>query len=313
MQDVFIGRQPIYDRQRTLYAYELLFRSSVANEASVADGDRATSEVIANTFSEFGLDEIVGQHRAFINLTRSFILGLYPLPLVKDRVVLEILEDVAVDRDVIDAVHRLAQEGYTIALDDFVYHRDLQPLVDVASLIKIDVLHADHASLREHVQLLRQHDVALLAEKVESREDYELCQELGFDYFQGYYLSHPNVIQGKRVAAAREEALDLLAEVFADALRLESFERLFRHDPALQAQLVAFVNTAQFGFEYPLTSMTEIILRLGAGAVLTHPESTIRGMAFDESQGMFNQGYYFSGAAVQAALGKHLFLWKNLF
>jgi EAL and modified HD-GYP domain-containing signal transduction protein len=267
MQDVFIGRQPIYDRGRTLYAYELLFRSSAANKASVADGDRATSQVIANTFSEFGLDEIVGQHRAFINLTRSFILGLYPLPLIKDRVVLEILEDVPIDGDVINAVHRLADDGYTIALDDFIYHRKLQPLVDVANVIKIDVLEAERDKLREHVELLRQYDVALLAEKVESREDYEFCQELGFDYFQGYYLSHPNVIQGKRMPAAREQTLDLLAEVFVDALELQRFERLFKHDPQLMTQLVAFVNSAQFGFDRPMTSVVEIILRLGIDSV----------------------------------------------
>ncbi len=267
MQDVFIGRQPIYDRRRTLYAYELLFRSSATNEASVEDGDRATSQVIANTFGEFGLNEIVGEHRAFINLTRSFILGLYPLPLIKDRVVLEILEDVPIDGDVINAVRRLADDGYTIALDDFIYHRKLQPLVDVAKLIKIDVLEADRDDLRHHVETLRQYDVALLAEKVESREDYEFCQELGFDYFQGYYLSHPNVIQGKRVPGAREQTLDLLAEVFVDALELQRFERLFKLDSDLKTQLVAFVNSAQFGFDRRMANVVEIILRLGIDSV----------------------------------------------
>ena len=160
MDDVFVGRQPIYDRQLDVYAYELLFRSSESNHARVTDGDRATSQVILNTFLELGLETIVGPKLAFINLTRGFILQDYSPVFPAGRVVLEVLEDIPVDAELVEAVSRLSSQGYLIALDDFIYHERLQPLVEVADIIKVDVLALDDVALREHAATLRQYKVS---------------------------------------------------------------------------------------------------------------------------------------------------------
>ena len=155
MLDVFVGRQPIYNQNLEVFAYELLFRTSKTNRAEFKDADQATSQVILNTFMEIGLDNIVGEKLAFINLTRSFVLGNYFLPLPQTRIALEILEDIKVDKQLIEAVRALAAQGYIIALDDFVYHEDLRPLVDVADIIKIDVLALGRDKLQEHARIFR--------------------------------------------------------------------------------------------------------------------------------------------------------------
>jgi len=122
VSDIFIGRQPIYDRKLGVYGYELLFRAEDMNKAVISDGDKATSDVIINTFLEIGLDNIVGNQLAFINLTRLFFVNEHSISLPKDRVVLELLEDIEADEELVAGVKRLSDQGYTIALDDFIYH-----------------------------------------------------------------------------------------------------------------------------------------------------------------------------------------------
>ena len=181
MSEIFIGRQPIYDRKLGVYAYELLFRAADMNTATITDGDKATSDVIINTFLEIGLDNIVGDRLAFINLTRSFFVNEHSISLPKDRVALELLEEIEADDEVVAGVKRLSDQGYTIALDDFIYHESLKPLVQLADIIKIDIMALDRDEVRDHVQALREHPPLLLAEKVETQEEFDYCMELGFD------------------------------------------------------------------------------------------------------------------------------------
>lgn len=263
MQDVFIGRQPIYDKKLRVMAYELLFRDSESNRASFHDGDQATSAVILNTFTEFGLERIVGQHLAFINLTRGFLLGEYPLPLSSERVVLEILEDIHVDDEIIAAVRGLAKNGFAIALDDFIYHPDLQPLVDVADYIKLDVLDMDRQTIREHVALLRRQPLKLLAEKVETQDDFAFCQELGFDYFQGYFFCKPNIIKGHRTPTNQLAMLRLLSKLNNPDIPLEELEALIIQDVALTYRLLRYINSAQFATNRNIDSVRKALLMLG--------------------------------------------------
>ena len=196
MPDVFVGRQPIFDRHFDVVAYELLFRSDSTNWANITDDEYATSQVVYGAFMEIGLDSLVGSKRAFVNLTRDFILqddiAMFPT----DRVVLEVLENIVVDAELIEAVRALSQQGYTIALDDFVFHEHLRPLVEVADIIKVDVLALDRPALGQMVARLRPYEVELLAEKVETGDDLTYCLELGFDYFQGYFLCEPDIVTG---------------------------------------------------------------------------------------------------------------------
>ncbi|MDH5185328.1 MAG: EAL domain-containing protein, partial [Gammaproteobacteria bacterium] len=193
MLDVFVGRQPIYRKDLSLYAYELLFRGNAeTQQARVIDNDAATSQVLYNTFVEIGLENIIGEHRAFVNLTERFLLGEFPLPCDNKRLVLEILEHVKVTDILVDAVKDLKKDGYKVALDDFIYRPELKPLIPIADIIKIDLLALSEQQLRRYVTILRDKSHAkLLAEKVETQAQYELCQELGFEFYQGYYFSKP--------------------------------------------------------------------------------------------------------------------------
>lgn len=246
MTDVFIGRQPIFDRYLKVYAYELLFRRSDEDESHFVDGNQATSQVILNTFLDIGLDEIVGQKRAFINLTRDFLVEDNPLPFPKDRVVLEILEDVKVDSAVVAAVKRFKEQGHTIALDDFVFKKEWLPLVKVADIIKIDVLAYEREKIRVLVEKLRNYPCKLLAEKIETHEDYEYFQLIGFDLFQGFFLSRPVIVKGQRIPANKINTLQLMAKLNDPDVSVEELDTIISRDVSLSFKMLRYINSAFF-------------------------------------------------------------------
>lgn len=184
VSEIFIARQPIYDRQLTVYAYELLYRTgSDHNHAEVTDGDDATSQVLVNALMEIGLPDLVEDSMAFINLTQQHILNGLPHSLAHSNIVLEVLEDVVPDAALIDALQNLKKAGYSIALDDFIYDDSSHPLVALADIIKVDVMALPGAALADQIKQLRPMGVKLLAEKVETNEEFEYCKALGFHYF----------------------------------------------------------------------------------------------------------------------------------
>jgi len=263
MSDIYIGRQPIYDRKLDVYAYELLFRAASDNSANFIDGDKATSDVIVNTFLEIGLDNIVGNRLAFINLTRAFFVGEHTISLPRDRVVLELLEDIEADEEVVDSVKRLADQGYSIALDDFIYHESLQPLVQLADIVKIDIMSMSRDEIRDHVHALRQHPLRLLAEKVETQEEHDYCMELGFDYFQGYFFAQPKVIRGQRLPNNRLAILKLLSRLQDPEISSKQLEELIAQDVAFSYRILRYVNSAAYAPPRKIESIHQAVVRLG--------------------------------------------------
>jgi EAL and modified HD-GYP domain-containing signal transduction protein len=263
MSDIFIGRQPIYDRKLGVYAYELLFRSEQSNAADITDGDKATSDVIVNTFLEIGLDNIVNRRQAFINLTRSFFVNHQTISLPKDRVVLELLEDIEADDEVIEGVKRLSEQGYTIALDDFIYHESLKPLVKLADLIKIDIMSLDKNEIRDHVLALRKHPVKLVAEKVETQQDFDYCLDLGFDYFQGYFFAQPKVIRGRRLPNNRIAILNLLRRLQDPDMTPDQLEGLVAQDVTFSYRILRYVNSAAYSLSRKIESIQQAVIIIG--------------------------------------------------
>lgn len=247
--------------------YELLYRNMDVNGANILDGDQATSQVILNSVVEMGLTRLVGKHRAFVNLTRNFILNHDMLPPTDGRMVLEILEDVEVDDAVLEAVQSLRQRGYVVALDDFVYHPHLQPLVDVADIIKIDLMALDQEALQEHVSILKRDRVKLLAEKIETKEELNHCKELGFDYFQGYFLCRPSNVQGKRLPANRLTTLTLLSKLQDPSTSLDELETVIVKDVTLSYKLLRYINSAVFFGRRNISSIRQAIIYLGRNAI----------------------------------------------
>jgi len=269
MLDIFIGRQPIYDRKLEVYAYELLYRSSERNFAGPIDGDQATSQVIMNAFMELDLEQIVGEHLAFINLTRGFIVGDHALPLPRGKLVVEILEDIEVDPPLIAAVQDLSSRGYLIALDDFIFHEALRPLVDLADIVKIDVRRLDRPTVAEHVRELRRHTAKLLAEKVETQEEYDHYRKLGFDYFQGYFFARPNIVKGQRMPANRVAVLRLLSKLQDPKVSVQALEELISQDVSLSYKLLRYINSAFFALPRKVESIHQAVVYLGNRTIKT--------------------------------------------
>ncbi len=258
-----VGRQPIYGGDVDVFAYELLYRGGDANQANFADGDSATANVMLNTMLEIGLEQIVGNQLAFINMTSNLILGRLCETLPKEQVVLEVLENVEPTAEIVEALTDLSRQGYTIALDDFIYHESLQPLVAIANIVKVDVMALSHEEIEEHVRWLRQYPVKLLAEKVETHEDFEFCRRLGFEYFQGYFFCKPNVVSGTRVPANRIAILMLLAKLQEEDVEIPKLEKEIKADVSLSYKLLRYVNSASCGLPRTVDSIGQAACMVG--------------------------------------------------
>ena len=266
-KDIFVGRQPIYSRRLELYAYELLYRGGDVDFATFSEGDSATSQVLLNTFTEFGIDRVVGNHLAFVNLTRGFIVGEYPLPVPRTQVVLEVLEDIEPDAEVVEGLKALRRRGFRIALDDFSYSDDHVELLKIADIVKVDVLGLSADEIRARFDQLKPYGAKLLAEKIESREIFEECLEIGFDYFQGYFLAKPNVVAGTSVPPSRMSLLRLLAELQDPACDLEKIKDIVSQDVTLSYKLLRQINAARYGMPRRVESIKETVTYLGLNAV----------------------------------------------
>jgi EAL and modified HD-GYP domain-containing signal transduction protein len=268
-RQIFIGRQPIFDRDQRVYGYELLFRNGQVDSAQIVDGDQATAQTLVNGIMDFGLEQIVGSKLAFVNLTRNFLLQQDRLPALQKRVVLEVLEDITPDPQVIAALQALAARGYAIALDDFTYREELLPFVKVAQIIKLDVSQIGVEALPRHVECLRPHKRRLLAEKVETHEEFELCKSLGIDYFQGYFLSKPVTLAGKRLPANKLAVLQILAKVQDPNTSMGDLEKLISTDVSLSYRILRFVNSVQFAAAKQIDNVRRAIIMTGLYQIRT--------------------------------------------
>lgn len=262
-----VGRQPILGRQHQVVGYELLFRDRLAEHAaSFEDGDLATSSVVVNSLVEIGLERLVGEVPAFINFTKSFLVGDLPIPFGVDQVVIEVLESVDVDASVIQGLVDLSEQGYRIALDDFSYTSNWNPCVEVADIIKLDVLAMDRQKLAEQVMLLRNFDCKLVAEKVEDYEMFSYCTDLGFDMYQGYYFAKPSIVEQKRVSASLSALLATLAAVNDPNASSEGVGRAVASDALLTHKMLRYVNSPTFGLRHQVDSIHQAIVYIGRDA-----------------------------------------------
>jgi EAL and modified HD-GYP domain-containing signal transduction protein len=266
---IFLARQPIFDNDLTLFAYELLFRNNQTNQSGVDEfnGDAATSQVINHTFLEFGIERVLGNKLGFINLTRAFLTGEIRLPFEHHNVVLEILEDIVVDDQIINTVKAFSDQGFTIALDDFIYHEDFKPLVDIADIIKIDLLALSDSELAEHVSILKQFNVKLLAEKVETQAQFQRCKELGFDYYQGYFFCKPTIIDDKPLPENKVAILRILSELQRPNISISEVESLVKQDISLSFKLLRCLNSAAFALPKRIDSLKEAVIYLGLNTI----------------------------------------------
>ncbi len=265
--DIFLARQPVFDRQLNAIAYELLFRGANVTSAIIDDPSKASMQVLVNAFSEIGLEKITSGKPALVNIPHQILVrGELPKGLQK-LLIPEVLEDVIVDSQVIQEVKNLVALGYRIALDDFVYSDAWKPLIAVASFIKLDVMALGVERVKEQLARIRlcgNTKGKLVAEKVETHEEFELYKALGFDYFQGYFLCRPHVMAGSAVPASHQVILSLLGELGKDDYEVERVAHIISQDPRLSYKLMRVVNSASFGLSRTVKTVEDTIVILGS-------------------------------------------------
>jgi c-di-GMP-related signal transduction protein len=262
MEEVFIARQPILTAKEKIFGYELLFRNANQTRAIINDDHQATATVMLNALNNFGFNSLIGGRKGFININaRTLSSGFIEL-LPHESTILEILETAKPDINLVELCLEFRQKGYTFALDDFIYDDSFIPLLDLADYVKIDLLIQDRPRLMETVQIIKQYPVKLLAEKVETKDDFLFCRDLGFELFQGYFFAKPAVVTTKSLSASQIILLQLFNGL-AKEEELFVLEKLFKKSPQLDIKLLTFINSAGFYIMEKVTSIRQAMMLLG--------------------------------------------------
>lgn len=262
MNDIYIGRQPIFDTDMRVYAYELLFRSgNEENRAKLMGGDSATAQVIMNLFGDMGLSNVVGDRKAFINFTEGLLLKENRPFFPRKQVVIEVLENVEPTAEVLAAISKLRDDGFTIALDDYIFNPSTAPFEEYADIVKVDILDTGPKKLVEAVPVLKDKGLKLLAEKVETREQYDFCKKLGFDYFQGYFFSRPKIIKGKSLPSNKIPVLRLLSSVYDPNIDMHQLSEIISQDVSMSQKLLKMASLS--GVNHEVSSIHDAVMRFG--------------------------------------------------
>jgi EAL and modified HD-GYP domain-containing signal transduction protein len=264
MQDhAYIGRQPILDDKQQIIGYELLFRhSALAKDAVIEDDLKACTRVLVNTLSDMGAQWLLGDKLAFINVNEEMLHSDLLELLPAKRTVLEVLETVPATEAVVERCQALREAGFHIALDDHIPSAELAPLLTCADFVKIDIVETGIETAAKIFAQLKSLPIKIVAEKVETHQQFEACKQIGFHYFQGYYFAHPETLSAKVINPSYAAVLDLLNMVSRDADTAE-VESGFKRDPALSFKLLRYINSVGFGLSCEIQSIRHALSILG--------------------------------------------------
>lgn len=262
-----IARQPILNTHKKLFAYELLYRGLEELSLALVGGDRATSALLTSSFLTEGLEKISNSRPCFVNFTEELLVQDVAANFPCDKIIVEILEDVQPTPAVITACKKLKKQGYTLALDDFVYNRKLTPLIELADIIKFDFRLTPINQIEQALLSLAAYDIEFLAEKVETYEEFNQAVGLGCKFFQGYFFAKPEVMQIKELAAAKITLLNLVTEVNRPSIEKKRLTELISTDVSLSYKLLRYINSAYFSRLSKIDSITHAIAYLGENEV----------------------------------------------
>src|SRR5208337_2536785 len=261
--DAYVARQPILDRKKSLFAYELLFRDGLDNYMPNIDGDTATSKLLSSSFLTIGIDKITFGKRAFINFTQNLLETNIPLMFPRETTVVEILEDVNPTSRVTEACKKLSELGYYLALDDFVFKLELIPLIELADIIKIDFRVTPYKEIKQILRKFRTKKIKFLAEKVETNEEFSDALNMGFELFQGYFFSKPEILKGKEISGSKIQYLNFMIEISKMNYNLNELETIISSDVSMSYKLLRYVNSAYFKRTSEPTSVKQALLLMG--------------------------------------------------
>jgi c-di-GMP phosphodiesterase len=291
-----VARQAIYDSRLRHVAYELLFRPMSDADVQLGDADAATAQVLLTAFSDVGLDNLVGKHRAFVNVPYAFLTAGLCRTLPTHRVVLEILESVQVDRDVVEVARGLVVEGHTLALDDFVFLDGMEELVELATIVKLDVLALSPRELGRQIELLRPYGVTLLAEKIEAAERIAELREMGFEYFQGFGLQRPTTVHARATGVNKAVLVQILSGLHDPKVSAADLVDVVGRDPSIAYALLRILNSAHLSLERKVTSLHQALVLLGIDGLRNWTTMMVMSRLASDSQEAF------SGALIRAKM-----------
>lgn len=267
-ENIYVARQPIFDCGKNTIAYELLFRDGQAKFDPNINGDIATNTVISNSFFVIGADRLLDGKKSFINFTYNLLIDKVPLLLPKQTTIIEILENVEPTEELVAACKEFAEQGYTIALDDFIYTPKLQPLVELASIIKFDLRCSTFSDIQSHLEQYPHHkNIKLLAEKVETNDEFEQALALGFELFQGYFFCKPELLHGKEISSSQLSLMQLIATVNQQDFKFDTLENLVARDVGLSYKLLRYINSAFFAKAQSISSIKQAIIYMGEAEI----------------------------------------------
>ncbi len=262
--DIYVARQPVFNTQKKIFGYELLFRNGFKNAFPDINGDIATSNVLSNTFFSFELKEILGNNPGLVNFTKDLILQKTPLLFPPKHIIIEVLENIEPDKEILEALKEFKKEGFTIALDDFAYHERFRPMMALCKIIKFDLIATPLDSLISIIKDIQKNfQITLLAEKVETYEVFEQAKKMGFHLFQGYFFSKPEILSKKEIAASHIVLLKLINEVGRNDFDFKNIEDIIRKDVSVSFKLLKFINSAYFGRPSSINTIKDAMTYLG--------------------------------------------------
>ena len=261
--DIFVARQPIFNAESQVVAYELLFRNSELNQADYVDDNQATKEVLVNVFLQMGIDAITEGKKAFVNFSASLLQQQIPNLLPPDVLAVEILETVSPSQEVIDACMQLKKDGYWLVLDDFIPSPEWLPLASMADIIKVDFRDAKSLQTKSFLYRHGIYQPRFLAEKIETKDEFLQARAQGYTFFQGYFFSKPTILSQKEIPIVSAHHLYLSRELHSRIVNVHRFEAIVKRDMALSYQLLKYANSAFFGFHSPVQSIRHAAALLG--------------------------------------------------
>ncbi|HBR09426.1 MAG TPA: hypothetical protein DD735_11125 [Clostridiales bacterium] len=260
-----VASQPIFNTKMEIFGYELLYRAGKRSvQFDATDLNMATKEVLLTAFSDIGIEEITGGRKAFVNFTADLLMEEVPHMLSSNILVVELLENTRPTEQLLKKCRKLRESGYLIALDDFEYREEYEPLLDLADIVKIDFVRSGEAQIENAVrQINRGRRKILLAEKIETHEALEFAKSFGFTLFQGFFFCRPTMNTAKAVDSDAVARMNLLRMIYDPDVSFFDLAELIKRDVVISYRLLKIVNSAYYGLEYTVNGILHAITILG--------------------------------------------------
>lgn len=266
MENFYVGRQPILDKNGSIFAYELLFRDSGSNVANFKDAKYAISKTIVNLIDKFGIEQILGRAQGFLNVNEDFIFNEFIESMDKKRFVFEILENCKINNELVKRIEELKNKGYRFALDDLVfteeYMSNFKPLLNIVDIIKVDIRDNTKYELIKKTRMIKNPKIKLLAEKVETYDEFIFTRDLGYELFQGYYFEKPTILIKEGYSSNRTVIFKIISGINKNE-KTQTIASYFEMDPNLTMSLLKFINSAAFYFRQRINSIVQAINLIG--------------------------------------------------